>query len=105
MDAVVIVPFADRAHREQAVALWKDVFGYESAHNDPALAVDRKIAVDDGLFFVALKGGTVIGTAMAGYDGHRGWIYSVAVSAAHRQRGVGTRLVRHAEQVLVQRGC
>ena len=31
---------------------------------------------------------------MAGYDGHRGWLYTVAVSPGHRRRGVGTALVR-----------
>ena len=42
---------------------------------------------------------------LAGYDGHRGWLYSVAVHPAHRHKGIGSALVRHAEQALTARGC
>ena len=34
---------------------WETVFGYETAHNTPSLAIDKKLAVKDGLFFVALS--------------------------------------------------
>jgi len=47
----------------------------------------------------------VIGTIMASYDGHRGWIYSVAVHPEHRKRDVGSLLVAHAERALTERGC
>ena len=100
----VIVPYAE-THRDNVIALWRDAFGYATAHNAPGLAIDKKLAVADGLFFVALRGGAVAGTAMAGYDGHRGWLYSVAVQASCRQAGVGSALVRHAEAELVRRGC
>ncbi len=86
------------------MALWGAVFGYDAPHNKPSLAIDRKIATDDGLFFVALAGALVVGTVMAGYDGHRGWIYSVAVSPSHRRQGIGTRLVSMAEQALTGQG-
>jgi ribosomal protein S18 acetylase RimI-like enzyme len=98
-------PFEDRAHREQVIALWQTVFGDESAHNAPALVIDKKLAAHDGLFFVALLDGRVIGTVMAGYDGHRGWLYSVAVHPDHRQQGIGSQLVARAERALAERGC
>jgi ribosomal protein S18 acetylase RimI-like enzyme len=47
----------------------------------------------------------VIGSIMAGYDGHRGWLYAVAVLNSHRRRGVGTALVRGAEDRLRSMGC
>lgn len=100
-----IRPFDHQAHRDQVIALWKTVFGYESPHNDPSLVISRKIAAGDGLFFVAMSGSTVIGTVMAGYDGHRGWLYSVAVHPGHRKQGVGSRLVTHAEHALTGLGC
>lgn len=102
---VELVPYVDRCHRLEVIALWRSVFGYETAHNRPGLAIDRKLAVQDGLFFVATRGGVVVGTIVAGYDGHRGWLYSVAVDPSHRMRGVGTALVRHAERALTERGC
>ena len=73
---VTIFAFENGCHREQVVRLWEQVFGYQAAHNNPALVIDRKLAVADGLFFVAVSEGVVVGTIMAGYDGHRGWIYS-----------------------------
>jgi ribosomal protein S18 acetylase RimI-like enzyme len=102
---VVITQYLNDVHRQAVVALWASAFGYQTAHNEPTLAIDRKLAVTDGLFFVALAHGEVIGTSMAGYDGHRGWLYSVAVHAAHRGRGVGAALVRHTEGALVALGC
>ena len=42
---------------------------------------------------------------MAGYDGHRGWLYAIAVLSGHRARGIGARLVREAEQRLHELGC
>lgn len=97
--------FENSIHREGTVVLWKNVFGYETAHNEPNLAIDRKLAVHDELFFVAVEDGAVIGSIMAGYDGHRGWLYSVAVSLDHRHRGLGSALVRRAEQALAALGC
>jgi ribosomal protein S18 acetylase RimI-like enzyme len=100
-----IAHYVDASHRQQVIQLWQAVFGYEDAHNAPGLAIDRKLAVDDGLFFVALVDGLVAGTVMAGYDGHRGWLYSVAVHPAQRQQGLGAALVRFAEAALTARGC
>ncbi len=100
-----IIPYNDASHRAQVIALWQVALGYEDAHNAPALVIDKKLAVGDGLFFVALAGGVVAGTVMAGYDGHRGWLYAVAVHPAHRKSGLGSELVRHAEDALVARGC
>ena len=105
MNMVTIIPFVDGVHREQVAALWRGVFGYETARNDPGLSIDRKIAVEDGLFFVAVAEAEVVGTIMGGYDGHRGWLYSLAVAPAHRRRGIGKKLVVHAEQALAERGC
>ena len=97
--------YNDHSHRNQVITLWETVFGYEAAHNRPALVIDKKLAANDNLFFVALDNDKVVGTIMAGYDGHRGWIYSVAVSPSHRRQGIGSRLVSHAEQALTAKGC
>jgi ribosomal protein S18 acetylase RimI-like enzyme len=100
-----ILPYSDADHRAEVIALWDAVFGYEATHNRPDLVIDKKIGNGDKLFFVALSTGRVIGTIMAGYDGHRGWIYSVAVSPGHRRQGVGSHLVCFAERALASRGC
>jgi len=101
----VIIPYVDSVHRSQVVALWEKVFGYEAPHNKPGLAIDKKLSIDDQLFFVAVVDNEAVGTIMAGYDGHRGWIYSLAVAPSHRRQGIGTQLVAHAERALIGKGC
>lgn len=101
----VIRVYDDATDCAQVQALWQAVLGYAAGHNALALVIARKLAVDDGLFFVAQAQGAVVGTVMAGYDGHRGWLYAVAVDPAHRQAGLGRALVRHAEAALAGRGC
>ena len=91
--------------RNQVIALWNEVFPGSTGHNDPGESIARKVAVDDGLFFVAVDGEVIVGTALAGYDGHRGWLYSIAVSPDRQRCGIGTTLVRHAERALAERGC
>ena len=91
---------------EQAVtALWNEVLPDPAPHNDPATSIRTKLAVERDLFFVADIGGAVAGTALGGYDGHRGWIYSVAVKPQHRRQGLGSALIRRLEAALSERGC
>ncbi len=101
-----IVEYLDADHREGVVSLWNAAFGYATAHNEPGLVIDRKLATNDDLFLVALSGeGVVVGTVMAGYDGHRGWIYSLAVDEQFQRRGLGSELLSNAERRLEERGC
>lgn len=102
---IQLVEYCNTRHRQPVIELWQRVFGYATAHNAPELAIERKLAVDDGLFFVALASGQVVGTLMAGYDGHRGWLYSLAVDPQQRRLGTGRALVHHGEQALQARGC
>lgn len=97
--------YDDTTDRLQVVELWRDVFGYETAHNEPHLTISKKIAINDGLFFVAIENTQIVGTVMAGYDGHRGWLYSVSVHPDKRRSGIGSSLVQHAESSLENLGC
>ena len=87
------------------MALWERIFPGGPPRNAPMKVIDEKTRMGDGLFFVAVRGDRVAGTVMAGYDGHRGWIYRLAVSPDHRREGVGARLMRQAEAALAARGC
>lgn len=100
------VPFDAECHQQAVISLWEGVFGYPDPRNDPALAIAKKVAISDGLFFVAEDpGGAVVGTVMAGYDGHRGWIYSLAVDPGSRGEGIGSALMSHVEGRLRDLGC
>ncbi|RMV80204.1 Acetyltransferase [Pseudomonas caricapapayae] len=100
-----IVEYSDSLHRLAVIELWETVFNDDQPHNRPDLSINKKLAVEDRLFFVAVADGRVAGTLLAGYDGHRGWLYSVAVDPQQRGRGLGTMLVKHAEQALTDLGC
>jgi ribosomal protein S18 acetylase RimI-like enzyme len=92
------------ADEAQVVALWQEC-GLTRAWNDPHKDIARKLQVQRELFLVMEEAGRVVATIMAGYDGHRGWVYYLAVSPAHRGQGIATRLMRHVEQALEALGC
>lgn len=70
--------------RESLINLWATVFPDDPPHNEPSAVIDSKIAVDD-LIFVAEDRGQIVGACIAGYDGHRGWLYAVAVLSSSRR--------------------
>ena len=90
---------------DAVTALWQEVFPDNPPHSAPALTIRLKSEVQSDLFFVAEINSTVVGTVMAGYDGHRGWLYAVAVSPRYQRRGIGSALVYHAEQAMAAMDC
>ncbi|ODP38299.1 GNAT family acetyltransferase [Sphingomonas turrisvirgatae] len=95
----------DDAHFAQVAALWRRVFPEDAPHSQPEIAIPAKIAMQRDLFLVALEGERVAGTILAGYDGHRGWLYKLAVDHNARRCGIGTHLVRTTEARLADLGC
>jgi ribosomal protein S18 acetylase RimI-like enzyme len=101
----------DDADTEAVVALWEEA-GLTRPWNDPRLDIERKKAVQPESFLVAVSAAAddvdkevVIGSVMAGYDGHRGWLYYLATATSHRGRGVARSLVEAAEALLAEMGC
>lgn len=97
-------PYLD-TDQDAVVRLWKQVFNYTQPRHDPVASIRRKLAVERELLLVATDGDRVVGTVMGGYDGHRGWIYSLAVEPEYRRRGIARALVRHLERLLEELGC
>ncbi|MER9681665.1 GNAT family N-acetyltransferase [Mesorhizobium sp. M0184] len=54
---------------------------------------------------MAIEADQVVGSIMAGYDGHRGWISRIATLQSHRQKGIGEALIHEAERRLAGLGC
>ena len=73
--------------------------------NDPQKDIEMKSRVQADLFFVGTIGSRIVTTVMAGYDGHRGWIYYLAVDPDYQHRGMGRRMMERAEAALKKRGC
>lgn len=98
------------ADTDAVIALWHEA-GLTRPWNDPRADIERKLAVQPELFLVAAEpravssGEDIVGSVMAGYDGHRGWLYYLASATARRGRGIGRALVRAAEDRLTAMGC
>lgn len=73
--------------------------------NDPHLDVQRKVEQNDGLFLLGVLDDQIIASVMAGYDGHRGWLYLVGVDPAHQRRGHAREIITEVERLLRERGC
>jgi len=86
------------------IALWRDC-GLTRPWNHPQADIRRKCADSRELFFVGERDGLPVASCMAGYDGHRGWIYYLAVAPALQRRGIAARLVALAEAELRKLGC
>lgn len=99
-----IRPYQER-DRESVAALWRTVFPDDPPHNSPEIVIAQKLQVQRELFFVAELENRVVGTVVSGYDGHRGWLYAVAVNPTYHRQGVGAALIRYAENALTKLGC
>jgi len=73
--------------------------------NDPKQEIALKMQVQPELFLVGITDERVVATVMAGYDGHRGWLYSIAVAPDKQRQGWGRRMVEAAEARLKALGC
>ncbi|WP_043526557.1 GNAT family acetyltransferase [Litchfieldella xinjiangensis] len=100
---MTIRPFRE-ADRQAVIALWR-VCGLLRPWNDPDKDIDRKLAVQPGLLIVVEQEGHLIATAMAGYDGHRGSVYYLAVDPSYQYQGIGRRLMERIEETLHALGC
>jgi hypothetical protein len=72
--------------------------------NPPAADIALLRGSGHGEILVATQEGRVTGSAMVGHDGHRGWVYYLAVAPSRRRAGLGGQLMRAAETWLRERG-
>lgn len=99
-----VIRVFEHADVDAVIALWRAA-GLTRPWNDPYKDIERKRAVQPELFLVAVDGRELVGTVMAGYDGHRGWLYYLATDPARRGEGIGRALVGAAEERLRAMGC
>lgn len=92
------------ADEAQVIEVWR-ACGLTRPWNDPSRDIARKKAVQPELFLVAEDEGTIVGTVMAGYEGHRGWINYLGVVPARQKSGIARALMDEAERRLRALGC
>ena len=73
--------------------------------NDPIKDIKRKLSIKDNLFIIGEINNKIIATAMAGYDGHRGYIYFLAVLPELQKKGIGSSILSIIEKKLHKLGC
>jgi ribosomal protein S18 acetylase RimI-like enzyme len=89
---------------EAVVALW-EACELTRPWNDPRKDIARKLTVQREWFLVAEEDGRIVGSVMAGYDGHRGWVNYLAVDPDLQRSGLGRELMTEAERLLGDAGC
>lgn len=86
------------------VALWH-ACGLTRPWNDPDADFALALRGAESTVLVARCGGTPVGSVMTGFDGHRGWVYYLAVAPDRRRGGLGRALMAAAEAWLRERGA
>ena len=89
---------------EAVVALW-EACDLTRPWNDPRKDIARKLAVQREWFLVAEDDGQIVGSVMAGYDGHRGWVNYLAVAPDRQRQGLARELMTEVERLLAGAGC
>ena len=100
--ALAIADIAD-ADVEAVIALWQRC-GLTRPWNDPASDIALARRNGNSTVLVGRADGALVATAMVGHDGHRGWVYYVAVDPACQKNGFGRAIMAAAEQWLRDAG-
>lgn len=88
-----------------AIALWQAT-GLVKLWNDPQADIAAALSCPTATILAAHdKAGALTGTVMAGYDGHRGWVYYLASDPARPGHGIGAALMQAAEGWLAGQGA
>jgi ribosomal protein S18 acetylase RimI-like enzyme len=88
---------------DDAIALWQET-GLTRPWNDPAADLRRAVEGDGSTVLALIDGETLVATAMVGHDGHRGWVYYLAVAPGVQGQGLGRRLMKECENWVLARG-
>jgi ribosomal protein S18 acetylase RimI-like enzyme len=91
------------AEIEAAVALW-EACDLTRPWNDPHADARRALEGATSTILALRRDGRLVATVMVGADGHRGWVYYLAVAPDLRKRGLGEAMMRTAEAWALARG-
>jgi ribosomal protein S18 acetylase RimI-like enzyme len=95
---------ATAADEAGVIALW-EACGLTRPWNDPALDFRRAIEGGTSSILLLRDGDAPVASVMAGCDGHRGWIYYLAVAPDRRREGLGRVMMAAAEDWLRTQGA
>lgn len=90
--AVIVEPMTEQDY-DEVMALWQAAEGVGLSDADAPEAISRYLARNPGLSLVARSEGALVGAALCGHDGRRGYIHHLAVQPSNRLQGIGRLLV------------
>ena len=99
---LAIRPIGD-ADVADVIALWQ-ACGLTRPWNDPRNDIEMARREPHAAVLIGRIGVKLVATAMLGNDGHRGWVYYVAVDRDHRGKGYGGVIMTAAETWLREAG-
>ena len=89
-----------RSDYDDVIALWEGVEGVEICEGDSREEIAQYLKRNPGLSRVAVLDGKIVGAALCGHDGRRGWIYHLAVAPTHRRQKIGNVLLESSVNAL-----
>ena len=102
MSKLSVAPITD-ADVPAVIALWQRC-GLTRPWNDPAGDIAFARRGPNATILVGRADGAIVASAMAGHDGHRGWVYYVAVDPQHQKKDFGRAIMAAAEDWLRSEG-
>ena len=100
MDIITFTP----EYEQNLIDLWVEC-DLTVPWNNPEKDIRRKLDENQDQLYIVLEGETIVASCMAGYDGHRGWLYYLCVKPSFQKTGIARRLVEHCEAELAKIGC
>ncbi|PRB67602.1 GNAT family acetyltransferase [Arthrobacter sp. MYb213] len=87
----------------QATALWQSV-EITRPWNDPTSDAHKALENQSSTILAGHHEQRLVATAMVGFDGHRGWLYYVAVHPDMQGQGFGQQIIEAASRWLAEQG-
>jgi len=100
--ALTVAPIGD-GDVADVIALWQRC-GLTRPWNDPASDIALARKGENAAMLAGRDDSGIVASVLVGHDGHRGWVYYVAVDPDCRHKGYGRVIMDAAEQWLRRRG-